>query len=199
MSAVLPDSTPVKLLEEPGDALLVVDVQRDFLPGGALAVPRGDAVIAPLNAYLSRAAGAGTPIFASRDWHPSDHCSFRAQGGIWPPHCVAGTQGSQFAPGLELPPQTRIIDKATQAERDAYSAFQDTGLAQALREAGVKRLAVGGLATDYCVLQSVLDALAAGFEVVVLDDAIAAVDVHPGDGENARDEMRRVGARLLAA
>jgi nicotinamidase/pyrazinamidase len=188
----------LRLLEEPGDALLVVDVQRDFLPGGALGVPNGDAVIAPLNDYLARAQRTGAPVFASRDWHPSDHCSFRARGGPWPPHCVAGTPGAELSPELHLPSPTRVIDKATRSDRDAYSAFQDTGLVQALRAQGVRRLVVGGLATDYCVLQSVLDALSAGFEVFVLEDAIRAVDVNPGDGDKAKDQMQRSGARLVA-
>lgn len=187
-----------RLLEEPGDALLVVDVQRDFLPGGALGVPEGDAVIAPLNAHLDRARRTGAPVFASRDWHPADHCSFRAQGGPWPPHCVAGTPGAEISSELRLPPQTRVIDKATRSDRDAYSAFQDTGLARLLKSQGVKRLVVGGLATDYCVLRSVLDALAEGFEVVVLENAIRAVNVEPGDGDKAKDQMRRAGARLVA-
>jgi nicotinamidase/pyrazinamidase len=186
-----------KLLEDPGDALLVVDVQRDFLPGGALGVADGDAVIAPLNGYLARAQRTGATVVASRDWHPTDHCSFRAQGGPWPPHCVAGTPGAQFASELRLPLQAHVIDKAIHSDRDAYSAFQDTGLAQALRAQGIRRLAVGGLATDYCVLQSVLDALSAGFEVFVLEDAIRAVDVSPGDGDKAKEQMRQAGARLV--
>lgn len=186
-----------RLLEAPGDALLVVDVQRDFLPGGALGVPDGDAVIAPLNEYLARARRSGAPVFASRDWHPGDHCSFRAQGGPWPPHCVAGTPGAELAPELRLPAQTRVIDKATESDRDAYSAFQDTGLAELLRSQGIRRLVVGGLATDYCVLQSVLDARSAGFEVVVLESAIRAVDVNPGDGDKAKERMRQAGARLV--
>jgi nicotinamidase/pyrazinamidase len=186
-----------KLLEDPGDALLVVDVQRDFLPGGALGVADGDAVIAPLNGYLARAQRTGATVVASRVWHPTDHCSFRAQGGPWPPHCVAGTPGAQFASELRLPLQAHVIDKAIHSDRDAYSAFQDTGLAQALRAQGIRRLAVGGLATDYCVLQSVLDALSAGFEVFVLEDAIRAVDVSPGDGDKAKEQMRQAGARLV--
>jgi nicotinamidase/pyrazinamidase len=187
-----------RLLEEPGDALLVVDVQRDFLPGGALGVPDGDAVLAPLSEYLARARRTGAPVIASRDWHPSDHCSFRAQGGPWPPHCVAGTPGAELSPGLQLPAHTRVVDKATRSDRDAYSAFQDTGLAQLLGAKGIRRLVVGGLATDYCVLQTVLDALSAGFEVCVLEEAIRAVDVHPCDGEKAKEQMRRAGARLVA-
>ena len=193
-----PRSSELGLFERPGDALLVVDVQRDFLPGGALGVPGGDEILAPLNSYLARAARAGAAIHASRDWHPPDHCSFRAQGGIWPPHCVAGTPGAELAAALELPPTAHIVDKGTLPDREAYSAFSDTGLAERLCAQGVRRLAVGGLATDYCVLNSVRDALAAGFGVVVLEDAIRAVDVEPGDGERAKDEMRRAGAVIAA-
>ena len=136
-------------------------------------------------------------MFASRDWHPPNHCSFREQGGPWPGHCIAGTAGAQFAPGLRLPPTVRIVDKATTAETDAYSAFGGTALAGTLRAAGVKRLVIGGLATDYCVLSTVLDALREGFEVFVLEDAIRAVDAHPGDGEKALREMCDAGARLV--
>jgi nicotinamidase/pyrazinamidase len=187
-----------KLLETRGDALLVVDVQRDFLPGGALAVPHGDAVIPALNRWLARAQRAGAPVFASRDWHPADHCSFTARGGPWPPHCIAGSAGAQLASELHLPHDLRIVDKATRSDRDAYSAFMDTGLADALRAAGVGRLAVGGLATDYCVLNSVRDALQQGFEVYVLEDAIRAVELSPGDGDRAKREMRLAGARFVA-
>lgn len=190
------------------DALLLVDVQRDFLPGGALAVPEGTRVVAPLNRCADLFARRGSPIFASRDWHPPTHCSFKQQGGPWPPHCVADTPGARFADDLRLPVSTRIVSKATTPERDSYSAFGGTDLEQQLRVLGATRLFVGGLATDYCVLQSVLDARAAGFEVVVLRDAIAAVDVQPGDGERAIANMKEAGAtfadaaelpRLLAA
>lgn len=176
------------------DALLIVDVQRDFLPGGGLAVPDGDAVLPPLNRYVALACGRGLPVFASRDWHPKNHCSFRAFGGPWPEHCVAGTPGAEFAPGLELPAGTVVIDKATSAEADAYSAFSGTPLARLLRERGAKRLWVGGLATDYCVLNTVRDALKEGFGVLLLSDAIRAVDVNPGDGKRAEREMRGTGA-----
>ncbi len=185
------------LLRGPGDALLVVDVQRDFLPGGALAVTDGDAVIPALNRYAAQAEEAGARVFASRDWHPPNHCSFREHGGRWPPHCVAGTAGAQLAADLRLPPGTRVVDKGTRAEAEAYSAFSGTGLADILRAQGVKRLVVAGLATDYCVLSTVRDALAEGFDVVVPEDAIRAVDACPGDGEKARKEMREAGALLV--
>jgi nicotinamidase/pyrazinamidase len=180
-----------------GDVLLVVDVQRDFLPGGALAVPAGDRVVAPLNDCLDAFAAAGRPMFASRDWHPVDHVSFHAQGGPWPAHCIAGTPGAAFPAALHLPPEAVVISKAQQRDREAYSAFAGTELAQQLRRAGSRRLFVGGLATDYCVLRTVLDARWLGFEVVVLRDAIAAVDAEPGDGERAIAEMERAGASFV--
>ncbi|RMG30329.1 MAG: nicotinamidase [Gammaproteobacteria bacterium] len=182
----------------PGDALILVDVQNDFLPGGRLAVPDGDAVIPPLNAWIRRFRARGLPVFATRDWHPPDHCSFREQGGPWPPHCVAGTPGADFAPGLELPPEVVVISKATTPEKDAYSGFEGTDLAERLQERSVRRVFVGGLATDYCVLNTVLDALKAGFEAWVIKDAVRAVDVQPGDGERALERMRQAGAREIS-
>jgi nicotinamidase/pyrazinamidase len=180
---------------KPSDALIVVDVQRDFLPGGALGVPHGDEVVPVLNRYIALAQEKGVPIYASRDWHPPRHCSFAEQGGPWPVHCVADTEGAKFAPGLALPPDAHIVSKATAEEPDAYSAFQATDLARDLRGRGVTRVLVGGLATDYCVLNTVRDALREGFEVVLLTDAIRAVDVKPGDGARAEAEMREAGAK----
>jgi nicotinamidase/pyrazinamidase len=176
------------------DVLLVVDVQRDFLPGGALGVPEGTRVVAPLNRCITLFTQRGSPIFASRDWHPPGHCSFKPQGGPWPPHCIADSLGAQFAEELQLPPTARVVSKATSPERESYSALGGTDLEQQLRALGAQRLFIGGLATDYCVLQTVLDARAAGFEVVVLSDAIAAVDVEPGDGERALARMQQAGA-----
>lgn len=181
------------------DAVLIVDVQRDFLPGGRLAVPRGDEVVPVLNRYLALARLRNIPVFASRDWHPPGHCSFRPQGGPWPEHCVGGTPGAEFAAGLELPPDADIVSKATAANADAYSAFAGTDLADRLRQLGVRRLLVGGLATDYCVLNTVRDARKEGFEVLLLEDAIRAVDVKPGDGARAEREMREAGAMPVRA
>jgi nicotinamidase/pyrazinamidase len=181
---------------EKGDALVVVDVQRDFLPGGALGVPAGDEVVEPLNRAIVDFERAELPVFYSRDWHPPDHCSFQAQGGPWPPHCVAGTPGAGFAPALRLPIDAAVISKATTRDRDAYSAFQGTTLAKQLKDAGVRRIFVGGLATDYCVKATVLDARAKGFDVTVLGDAVRAVEVQPGDGERALQEMQKSGANL---
>ncbi len=182
---------------KPGDALVIVDVQNDFLPGGALPVPEGDRVVPVLNEYIHHFRAAGLPIVATRDWHPPDHCSFQAQGGPWPPHCVQGTPGADFAPGLELPEDALIVSKATKPDQEAYSGFQDTDLDARLREMGVRRLFIGGLATDYCVKQTVLDALRLGYRVYLLTDAIRAVDVQPGDGDAAIDEMLRAGALPL--
>jgi nicotinamidase/pyrazinamidase len=182
------------LLPQGGDALIVVDVQNDFLPGGSLAVPEGDAVVGVLNRYIQLFLDRDLPIYATRDWHPSDHCSFRAKNGPWPPHCVAGTPGADFAPGLQLPPQAIIISKAIHSDRDAYSGFSGTDLAERLRNQGVQRLYIGGLATDYCVLNTVRDALAQGFEVLLLEDAIRAVNLQPDDGARAVSDMRQKGA-----
>lgn len=178
----------------PGDALVVVDVQRDFLPGGALAVAEGDQVVPVLNRYIARFEEAGLPTVFTRDWHPANHCSFRAQGGPWPPHCVAGSEGAAFAPGLAVPATVLVISKATTPEADAYSGFQRTPLAQWLRDQGCRRLFIGGLATDYCVLETVRDALAAGFAAVLLRDAVRAVNLQPGDGARAEQAMREAGA-----
>lgn len=176
--------------------LLVVDVQNDFLPGGALPVPRGDAVIAPLNRCIDAFQRLGLPIYAARDWHPTDHCSFQHQGGPWPPHCIAGLYGSEPPRGLHLPPSTHLVFKGTHPKVEAYSAFQATGLAVELRKAGCRRVLIGGLATDYCVRATALDALAAGFETIVLEDAIRAVEVHRGDGKRTLEEMRAEGVRV---
>lgn len=187
--------SPLRL--QSGDVLIAVDVQNDFLPGGSLAVPDGDAVVPALNRYLAAFAARALPVFATRDWHPADHCSFKLEGGIWPPHCIAATRGAEFAPGLALPPHAVVISKASTPAADAYSGFGGTDLAPRLRAAGAARLFVGGLATDYCVLNTVKDALAAGFAVLLLDDAVRAVEVKPGDGARALAQMRNLSARPI--
>lgn len=179
------------------DALIVVDVQCDFLPGGALAVPQGDEVVPVLNRYIQLFAKVGLPIVFTRDWHPSDHCSFREQGGPWPSHCVAGTPGAAFAPGLDVPTDAWLVSKAIQTQPDAYSGFQGTDLADRLHRQGCKRLFIGGLATDYCVLETVRDALRKKFAVLLLEDAIRAVDVQPGDGMRAIESMIAAGAGVM--
>lgn len=177
-----------------GDALMIVDMQNDFLPGGSLAVPRGDLVIAPINALIALYHEQGLPVYASRDWHPGTHCSFTAQGGPWPPHCVAETEGAAFSKALRLPGDAIVVSKATTAAEDAYSAFNDTGLARSMRADGITRLAVCGLATDYCVLNTVLDGIEAGFEVLLVPEATRAVEVAPGDSDRAIARMLSEGA-----
>ncbi len=188
-----------KIVPRPGDVLLVVDVQYDFLPGGALGVARGDEIIPALNRCMALFSAKKLPVYASRDWHPPDHISFHAQGGPWPPHCVANTHGATFSPELKLPPGTAVINKADTREREAYSVFGGTDLDRRLKQAGVRRIFIGGLATDYCVLNTAKDAHALGYDYFVLTDAVRAVDVRPGDGERALEEMRRLGAHLIVS
>jgi nicotinamidase/pyrazinamidase len=180
-----------------GDALLVIDLQYDFLPGGSLGVPDGHEVIAPINRLLAMFAQEGLPVFASRDWHPATHVSFKERGGPWPPHCVAGTRGAAFAEELALPDDVIVVSKADTADVDAYSAFAGTTLASQLRERGVTRVVVCGLATDYCVLNTVTDSLDEGFETLIVPEAMRAVDVQPGDGMRALDRMVARGAVSL--
>ena len=178
------------------DALLIIDVQNDFCPGGALAVPEGDAIISVLNQWIAEANAKGIPVFASRDWHPRNHISFKDRGGPWPPHCVQGTFGAAFHRELNLPPNVEIVSKAEDPDKDSYSAFGGTNLAERLRRAGVRNLWIGGLAEDYCVRATALDAIKEGFNVHVIRDATRPVDVQPGDGERALDEIRRAGGVL---
>lgn len=180
-----------------GDALVVVDVQVDFLSGGRLSVPGGDAVVPVLNAYLALWRARGLPVIATRDWHPPDHASFRAQGGPWPSHCVAGTPGAAFAPGLALPPDAVVVSKGTRRTLEGYSAFEETDLDDRLRALAVRRLFVGGLATEYCVRHTVDAALARGWWTALLVDAIRAVDVAPGDGARACAALRAHGAVVV--
>ncbi|HEX9821164.1 MAG TPA: nicotinamidase [Methylomirabilota bacterium] len=181
------------------DALVVVDVQNDFCPGGALAVPEGDRVVPVLNRYAERFAARGAPVFASRDWHPARTTHFAEYGGAWPPHCVQETPGAALHAALRLPAGAEVVSKGTGAEEDAYSCFQartadGTDFSALLARRGIRRLFVGGLATDYCVKATALDARRAGLEVVVLEDAVRAVEVAPGDGERALAEMTAAGA-----
>ena len=175
----------------PETALIAVDVQHDFLPGGALGVPGGDAVVEP----LVRAASAAGLVVKTGDAHTADHCSFTDQGGIWPVHCVAGTHGAELHPAIAAL-DGPLVEKATTQGADAYSGFDATGLTELLRDAGVTHVLVGGLATDYCVKATVLDALQAGFRTTVLADAIAAVDANQGDGQRALEEMVAAGAQI---
>ena len=179
-------------------ALLVVDLQNDFCPGGSLAVPGGDAVVPVVNRYLDILGQRGVPVFASRDWHPAVTGHFRAYGGPWPPHCIQGTDGARFHRDLRLPAEAVVVSKGMDPARDDYSAFNAVTAAgrsfdDCLRELGVTRLLVCGLATDYCVRQSSLDALAAGYGVTVLLDAVKGVDLTPGDSERALQEIVAAG------
>jgi len=174
-------------------ALVVVDVQKDFCPGGALAVPEGDRVVPVLNEYVKMFRAASAPIIFTRDWHPSDHSSFKSQGGPWPNHCLHNSDGAKFHPSLVVPPEAEVVSKADKKD-EAYSLFQGTGIADELRRRGIKTLLVGGLATDYCVKETVLDGLEEGFEVYYLDDASRGVNVKAADSEKAVEIMLAKGA-----
>ncbi len=178
-------------------ALVIVDLQNDFCPGGSLAVPDGDKIVPIVNDLIERFSRAGLPILATRDWHPEGHPSFKAQGGLWPPHCVQNTPGARFPPNLRLPDSATVISKADSKEKDAYSGFEGTDLAALLEEAGVDRIVVCGLATDYCVRATALDGLRAGVKVTVVEDAIRGVEVQPGDAEKALAELQKAGASLV--
>ncbi len=184
----------MKIVITDNSALIIVDVQNDFLPEGALPVPEGDEVIPPLNKYIRLFNEKKSPIFATRDWHPKNHISFKGNGGIWPPHCIQGTYGAKFVDELNLPSETIIISKGYMIDRDAYSGFQETHLDLELRRLRIKRVFIGGLATDYCVKATVLDAINLGYETILLLDAIRGVNVNPGDSEKAVKEMLRKGA-----
>jgi len=177
--------------------LLVVDIQNDFCAGGALPVPEGDRVVPVLNRYIDLFVERGAPVFFTRDWHPRDHISFKERGGPWPPHCVQGTEGAAFHKDLKVPSDAAVISTADRADREAYSGFSGTDLAARLRNLGVKTVLVGGLATDYCVKHTVLDAVKEGLETYFLKDASRGVEVSPGDTEKAVEEMKAAGAREL--
>jgi len=180
------------------DALVVVDMQNDFMPGGALPVPEGDKIIPRLNEYIKLFESKGLPVFFTRDWHPENHISFKGHGGIWPPHCVQNTEGAEFHRDLYIPKDNKfIISKGTSQDFDAYSGFQGTILESLLRERGIRRIFVGGVATDYCVKNTAIGGLNLGFEVFVLEDAIKGVDVNPGDVERAVEEMLDRGAAFI--
>lgn len=188
----------------PHSALLVVDIQYDFCTGGALAVPGSERVIAALNRYIASADAHHVPIYATRDWHPATTSHFEAYGGIWPIHCVQHTRGAQFHAALHLPASAIVVSKGTDPEHHGYSAFDGHTadghrLLDDLLRRGIAHLYIGGLATDYCVRQSAIDAAAAGFTVTVLGDAIAGVDVMPGDSARALADIERAGAAIAPA
>ena len=177
------------------DALVITDIQKDFLPGGALPVEGGDEIIPVLNSYIKRFKDTNANVFASRDWHPTNHISFKSQGGPWPPHCVQDTNGAKFSPDLKLPTGTTVISKATNPEHESYSVFDGTSFAHELQMCNVKRLFIGGLATDYCVVNTVLDARKLGFETVVLMDATRGINAESGDVDRAVEAMLKAGAQ----
>jgi nicotinamidase/pyrazinamidase len=183
----------VNVTVAPDDALIVVDVQHDFLPGGALAVAGGDRIFGPIDALAPRFRR----VYATRDWHPLDHSSYAQHGGPWPVHCVAGTRGAAFDERLDLKKVDVVIDKGIDRETDGYSGFAATQLASDLRIHGVHRVFVCGLATDYCVKATALEARAAGFATVVVADASAAVNVQPEDEERAIEELRAAGIHVV--
>jgi len=178
-------------------ALIVVDVQNDFCPGGSLAVARGDEVVAPLNKLMREFLDSAEPVFKTRDWHPAKTGHFAAYGGTWPVHCVQGTRGAEFHPDLLDDPRITIISKGIDERADGYSGFDGTNLEQLLRDEGVDEVWVGGLATDYCVKHTVLDALHAGFKVRALAAAMRPVNINPQDGERAIREMQAAGAEIV--
>jgi nicotinamidase/pyrazinamidase len=178
----------------PQDALLIVDIQNDFLPGGALGISGSDAILPIVDNYVRRFHTRRLPIFLTRDWHPPNHCSFRSQGGPWPVHCVAGSVGALPPPSFSPPLSAVIIYKAIDRDQEAYSAFHNTALDRHLRALSVRRLFIGGLATDYCVLNSVKDARALGYDVCLLMDGIKAANLQPDDGRRAEEQMIRLGA-----
>jgi nicotinamidase/pyrazinamidase len=177
------------------DALIIVDVQNDFCPGGALEVPYGDEVVPVINRLLEHRWLS----VATMDWHPDEHCSFESRGGPWPPHCLQQTAGAELHPELDTPKVQLIITKGSHPDQEAYSGFHGTNLAKILRDKGVHRVVVCGIATDYCVRATAHDALHEGFEVLVLEDAIRGVEVHPGDCQRAIAELRQAGAEMIVS
>jgi len=178
-------------------ALIAVDIQNDFCPGGSLAVAGGDKIINVANALIKSFVKKEEPVFFTRDWHPANHLSFKENGGIWPPHCIADTKGARFHKDLIVPENALIISKAHEPALEAYSGFEGTDLSARLRSLNVDSLVIMGLATDYCVKSTVMDALKEGFEVTVISDGVMAVNVADGDGEKALSEMREAGAKIL--
>ena len=182
-------------MSSPKQALIVVDVQNDFCPGGTLAVANGDEVVEPLNEQIDEFLQRGDPVYKSRDWHPPTTKHFEAFGGTWPVHCVQNTRGAEFHPALRDDPRITVVSKGL-GDTDCYSAFDETNLALQLKEQGVEEVVVGGLATDYCVKNTVLDAIKHGFKVKLLEDATRAVDLQTGDGDRAIEEMRAAGVEI---
>lgn len=180
----------------PKTALIIVDMQRDFMPGGALPVPNGDEIVPTLNRYIELSRQRGWLTIATRDWHPPNHCSFKEQGGPWPPHCIAGTKGAEFHPDLKLPEDVIIISKATEPDREAYSAFQGTDLLTKLKAFDAERLLIGGVATEYCVNETVRDAVQSCFAVYLLEDATRGID--PKAALEILESLKKMGVKLVS-
>jgi nicotinamidase/pyrazinamidase len=180
-------------------ALIVVDIQRDFCPGGALPVADGDKIIPAVNELVRAFEKASLPIFFTRDWHPRNHMSFKAYGGPWPPHCIRNTPGASFHPSLVVPREAEVIDKGILQAEDAYSGFQGTDLARKLNDLQVERINVAGLATDYCVKNTVVDGAAKGFETYVITDCVEGVNLKPSDSATALRAMLTKGARQITS
>jgi nicotinamidase/pyrazinamidase len=184
------------------DALILIDVQNDFCPGGALPVAQGDQVVPALNRYIEKFTQEKLAIFLTRDWHPEKTKHFKAYGGLWPPHCIQGTKGAEFRADLVLPKDAVIVSAGMAPDEEGYSGFEGkdekgVSLADLLHRAAVKRIFVGGLATDYCVKHTVLDGLKHGFAVTLLRDAVRGVELAPGDSVRAVEEMVDAGANVL--
>jgi len=177
-----------------GDALIIVDMQKDFCPGGALPIENGDMIVPTLNRWIEAALAKEVPVYISRDWHPLNHISFKQRGGLWSPHCVQDSDGARFHPDLRVPESAIKVTKGVRFDQDQNSVFDQTGLADQLRYDGVQRLFVGGLAEDVCMLATVLDGCEEGFEVMVISDATRPVTI--AGGEESRRKMRDAGARL---
>ncbi|HIP56787.1 MAG TPA: nicotinamidase [Ignisphaera aggregans] len=178
------------------DALIIVDMQRDFMPGGALPVPEADTIVPIINRYIQIFENRGATVVATRDWHPVNHISFTTRGGPWPPHCIQGTSGAEFHPDLALPESTVIVSKATDPDKEAYSGFDGTNLNNILRERGVNRIFVCGVATNYCVKATAIDGIKLGYTVIVLLDAVKGIDIPPGSVDMALNEMLDAGIIL---
>jgi len=178
------------------DALIIVDMQIDFMPGGALPVPNALTIIPVINKYINIFAGKKATIVATRDWHPHNHISFKHRGGPWPPHCVQGTKGAELHPDLRIPQNVILVSKGFDEDKEAYSGFDGTNLDQILKARKIRRVFVCGVATDYCVKATVLDAIELGYNVLVLKDAIKGVDIPKGAENKAINEMLDAGAIL---
>jgi nicotinamidase/pyrazinamidase len=188
----------MRITVTPKDALIVVDMQKDFMPGGALPVPKADTIIPTVNSYVQRFFELERPVYFTRDYHPADHISFKEFGGLWPSHCVAGSEGARFVEGLFIPPDNRfIISKGTSKEFDAYSGFQGTILHDLLQERGIQRVFVCGVATEYCVYNTALGAMNLGYQCFVLEDAIKGVNEE--GAQKALDKLLKQGAVLASS